>query len=576
MMGLGAIIRLGRPSRKLIGIALACILVELAASLAFPVLTRELIDGLNGSGSFSAVTGGRAFRVLVAALLVGALAGAASKYALSAAGLRVVANLKRLLVRRLIWLPVGYFDRHETGSHISRVTNDAHTVARFLTEGMLNAVSGVVLLLGSAIVLVILDAKLSALLFGIILSAFLLIGPVAYRMSRIGFELNEATARLSAALARSFSEIRLVKAFSAEATENERHDREIEQLYKSGLAGAGVQAALTPIISVALSTSLITIFFYGGARVQAGTLSVGTLTAFILYIFNVAAPLIQLSAFATQFQASRGATQRIGQILSESVEAAERPAAAIQARDPAAFRSAQPDLRFEGVEFGYAGALREPLNLDGLTFEGGTSTALVGPSGGGKTTILALILRFYIPERGIIRYGSEDLADIPLDLWRARIAYVPQTSPLLFGSIRDNILYGLAGEVSQEQLEDAAEMAGCMEFIRRLPNGFETAVGESGVLLSGGQRQRVAIARAFIRNPEILLLDEPSSSLDAESEGLVKAAIFRLMNRRTTIIISHRPALMVGVDRVIRIKNGRAEPVQPAFGALPDAIAADG
>jgi ATP-binding cassette subfamily B protein AbcA/BmrA len=317
---------------------------------------------------------------------------------------------------------------------------------------------------------------------------------------------------------------------------------------RAGRRLAVTQALLSPANGLAVTAALVLLFTYGSARVAAGTLSAGTLTAFILYIFNIVAPLLQLSKFVSQLRMAQGAAEPLAELLT--LESAARPAEPAEpwSRDEAGA------LVFEDVRFGYGA---DPiLEIDRLVIPAGKRTAIVGASGSGKSTLLALIERFYAPEAGRILCGGRDIATVDLTQWRQAIGYVPQSAPLGSGSIRDNIVYG-ADEVDEDRIVAAAEAANCMEFIRKLPDGLDSAVGENGVLLSGGQRQRIALARLFYRDPAILLLDEATASLDEENGHLVMESFQRLMVGRTTIIVTHQLGLLRDLDRVYTVIGGQ-------------------
>ena len=558
------VIRQAHPPRRLIMIAMVISLVEVAGTLMFPLLTKNLIDGLSrATVAPAAMIANPQVHLLLLLLVAGAVAGAVSSFLLAKAGLTISAGLKSHLAKALFRQRVDYFDAHQSGEHVSRITSDAGMISNLLTKDFQGFIVGVMLLAGSAIVLAVLDLALALVIFGIIAIAFALMAPIFVRMAGITKSINDGNARLSATLARTFGEIRLVKAYTAEAVEQARSERGIWDLFRSNLRAAKVQAALSPIISLALTSGMLAIFTYGGARVELGTLTIGTLTAFILYIFNIVAPLIHLSAFFSSLNAAKGASQRIHEILMQPAESKESRGAVASA----AAAIPQADLSFRNVTLTYPGASEPSLRVENLVIPHGTSTAVIGPSGSGKTSLISLIERFYEPTDGAIFWGDTDIRDIPLDAWRASLGYVAQTAPLMAGTIRENIEYGQppADEVS---LVRAAEAANCMDFVSCLDGGLDTEVGEGGVKLSGGQRQRIAIARIFMRDPKLLLLDEATSNLDLEGEDAVLGALRRLMVGRTTLVVTHRLTTLSGVDYIAIVEGGRVM----EFGARDDVI----
>jgi ATP-binding cassette subfamily B protein AbcA/BmrA len=293
---------------------------------------------------------------------------------------------------------------------------------------------------------------------------------------------------------------------------------------------------------------LVTIVGYGGARVSSGDLSAGDLVAFILYLVQIVMPVGQITQFFAQLQKARGATERIVETLQEAEETFDR------GRTPTDADLAKA-IRFSGVTFAYQPDAPVLSGVD-LEIAPGRVTAIVGPSGGGKTTLFALLERFYAPTGGVIRLGEEPLDNFSLQGWRSRIGYVSQESPVVDGTIRHNIAYGIDRPISDEELRAAAKMAYADEFVESLEHGYDTEVGERGVRLSGGQRQRIGIARALLRNPSVLMLDEATSSLDSLSEKYVQLALDGLMKNRTTVVIAHRLSTVLRADRIVFLERG--------------------
>lgn len=547
------LVRGGRPSGLLLVSGMALLLVQTVASLAYPVLTRDVIDSMPGQGSvLNQVVASPTVMLLLAALVLSAVTSALCRFLLTKSGLSLSATLKKQLTAELLSKRVDYFDVRESGEHVSRVTNDAGAISKLLSDAAPNLVSGSLMLLGSATILFLMDVRLAGVLFGIIFAAFCLMLPAVGGMAKVTADQNNSVARLAARLTQLFGNIRLVKSFTAEPVEQARANAEIDRSFRHGVRAAAIISVLQPVITLAITIALVAIFLYGGSRIAEGTLSVGTLTAFILYIFNVISPLLQITTFVTQVQTARGAAVSLRGIF-EAASEADRVVRTVDQR-----RTIVPvdgDLHFMGVQFSYPNC-PPALIIDQLHIVRGSRTAVIGPSGSGKTTLLALVQRFGEPDHGSIVYDGQSIADLPLAAWRQRIGCVAQNAPLLSGTVRENILYGIEGPVAQERLEAAASAANCMEFIQALEAGFDTPVGEDGVRLSGGQRQRLAIARMFVRDPEILLLDEATSNLDVESEAAVLSALEALMEGRTTILVTHRLAKIENMDRIVVIEGG--------------------
>lgn len=550
--GLRAVLRHVRLDRLALAAAGVLTLVEVAGTLGFPLLTRSIVDR---AGAADASWHGPAL-MLALVLLASATASAIARFLTARAGLALDAALKEATVERLVRAPIAYLDKSSSGAVTSWVVNDTRAVAQAISREGLAAASAALLLVGAAIVLFATDAGLAGILFGSVALAFLAMLPVVLTTARIATRTQDETARLSGRLSQIFAEVRMVKTFGAEAREQRGVSASVASLFALGCRSARIEAALSPIVTLSVTIAMVTILAYGGMRVAAGTLSSGTLTAFLLYIFTVVGPLAQLTAFVSRLSAARGASARLIEVLDlpPETDAADRVGAS--AAVPALLQT----LTFEGVRFAYAdggdsdGAT---IAIDQLTFAPGTRTALIGPSGSGKSTLLGLIERFYAPDRGTIRYGMQDIAAMPLASWRARIGYVAQSTPMVSGSIRDNLLYGIDRPVGEHQVAEALAQSCSATFVAALPEGLDTPVGERGVLLSGGERQRIAIARMFLRDPEILLLDEATSSLDEENAHLVLQGLDMLMRGRTCILVTHRMTGLETMDQIVSLDAGR-------------------
>ncbi len=531
-----------KPSIPLLAIAGVIALIEIGGTLWYPILASDLVDIL-GRGE----TLGNLLWVLAGVLVALALAGGVSRYLLAKAGELVVQTLRGQITNKLVHQSISFFDKQASGELASRVVNDSTVISTLITTQLMSLISGVLLLIGSAIVLFLLDVELTLVLFGVIIAAFIAILPIAAKMQAIAKDTQDKTASLTGVLTQVFGEMRLVKAFLAEKREIDRSETEVKALYKLGIRTARVNVALEPIMSLALTLSFISILGYGGIRVASGDLSAGTLTAFILYIFNVAGPLGQLSIFVAELQKAKGASTRIVGILDSDDERLD---------DGSQSLTDVGDIRFEDVSFSYGDEDKKVLDKLNITLKAGETTALVGASGSGKSTILSLVERFYSPQSGKVYCGDTPIKDLKLSAWRSLLGYVPQSAPVMPGTIRENICYGLDREVGDEELKQAAASAHCLSFIEDLEEGFDTDLNEQGSNISGGQRQRLAIARMFLRDPAILILDEATSSLDSETEHHVKEALASLMAGRTNIIVAHRLSTIVDADKIIVLEAG--------------------
>ncbi|MBV7319165.1 ABC transporter ATP-binding protein [Bacillus halotolerans] len=536
-----ALVKQTNPSYGKLAFALILSIVTTLVSLLIPLLTKQLVDGF----SMSALSGTQIGLIALVFLIQAALSAYAT-YALNYSGQKIISGLRDLLWKKLIKLPVSYFDTNASGETVSRVTNDTMVVKELITSHISGFITGIISVIGSLTILFIMNWKLTLLVLVVVPLAALILVPIGQKMFSISRETQDETARFTGLLNQILPEIRLVKASNAEEVEYKRGKLGISSLFQLGVREAKVQSLVGPLISLVLMAALVAVIGYGGMQVSSGELTAGALVAFILYLFQIIMPMGQITTFFTQLQKSIGATERMIEILAEEEEDTVTGNQIDNAHLP---------IRLDQVSFGYK---PEQLILKDISavIEAGKVTAIVGPSGGGKTTLFKLLERFYSPTEGTIRLGDEPVDTYSLESWRQHIGYVSQESPLMSGTIRDNICYGLEREVTDAEIEKAAEMAYALNFIQELPNQLDTEVGERGIMLSGGQRQRIAIARALLRDPSILMLDEATSSLDSQSEKSVQQALEVLMEGRTTIVIAHRLSTVVDADQLLFVEKG--------------------
>ncbi|WP_029946157.1 multidrug resistance ABC transporter ATP-binding protein/permease BmrA [Bacillus subtilis] len=536
-----ALVRRTNPSYGKLAFALALSVVTTLVSLLIPLLTKQLVDGFSMSN-----LSGTQIGLIALVFFVQAGLSAYATYALNYNGQKIISGLRDLLWKKLIKLPVSYFDTNASGETVSRVTNDTMVVKELITTHISGFITGIISVIGSLTILFIMNWKLTLLVLVVVPLAALILMPIGRKMFSISRETQDETAHFTGLLNQILPEIRLVKASNAEDVEYGRGKMGISSLFKLGVREAKVQSLVGPLISLVLMAALVAVIGYGGMQVSSGELTAGALVAFILYLFQIIMPMGQITTFFTQLQKSIGATERMIEILAEEEE---------DTVTGKQIENAHLPIQLDRVSFGYK---PDQLILKEISavIEAGKVTAIVGPSGGGKTTLFKLLERFYSPTAGSIRLGDEPIDTYSLESWREHIGYVSQESPLMSGTIRENICYGLERDVTDAEIEKAAEMAYALNFIKELPNQFDTEVGERGIMLSGGQRQRIAIARALLRNPSILMLDEATSSLDSQSEKSVQQALEVLMEGRTTIVIAHRLSTVVDADQLLFVEKG--------------------
>ncbi|AZB44733.1 ABC transporter ATP-binding protein [Bacillus sp. FJAT-42376] len=516
-------------------------LLETGAGLIVPIFTKQLVD----QAGAAALSSGMVF-LLIGAFVLQSIGAGFSYYMLMYIGEVIVKGIREQLWGQILRLPVPYFDQHQSGETMSRVTQDTNTIKTLITSHLVTFVSGIIAIAGSVIILFMLDWKMTAIMLAVIPLSMLILWPIGRKMYKISKETQDGMASFSGDLGRVLGEVRLVKAYSGEEIEEEKGRNGIGHLFRLGLREAKIQAVVSPFMTTIMMVILVILIGYGGVRVATGSLSAGTLVAIIIYVFQIIVPFTQLASFFTAFQKAMGATDRIHELFSLNTEDKGSSEAVV----------VNKVMQFENVHFSYSED--KPILTDlSFTIAPSKTIALVGPSGGGKTTIFSLIERFYKPVSGSVKIGGQDISTLDLRSWRKQIGYVSQDSPIMSGSIRDNICYGIEREMADSEVENAARLANAAEFIEKMPDGYETEVGERGVKLSGGQRQRIAIARAILKNPSLLLLDEATSNLDSASEVLVQHALKNLMKGRTTFVIAHRLSTVVDADQILVLENGK-------------------
>ena len=517
-------------------------LIGTAGSLIVPLLTQMFIDGFNTD----------LITMPLVILIIGVFLGSAvidgiSYYMLAKIGQTVVRSLREMVWVKFLKLPVSYFDKTKSGESVSRVVNDTSIIQNLITSHFPQLISGVLSVAGSVIILFFLDWKLTLIMFVSLPISIAVIMPLGSRMQKVSKKLQDETAAFTGAIQETLSEIRLMKSFNAENYEQQKGNRGIGQLYKYGMKEAVINALLSPIMYTIMMIVIILVIGYGGLRVADGTMTIGTLVAFLLYLFQIIMPMTMFAMFFTEYNKALGATGRIMGIL----EMDDEKSGGLE-DVPLAYKT----LQFNNVSFGY----EDTPVLENISFtaKNNQKIAFVGPSGSGKSTIFSLIERYYSVWSGSITIDNIDIENIPLSEYRSGIGYVAQESAIISGTIKDNITYGLkAGEYTDEDIERAVKQSYTSEFIDELPDGILTEVGERGVKLSGGQRQRIGIARAFLRNPQILMLDEATASLDSQSEKYVGEALNDLMAGRTVLVIAHRLSTIVNSDKIYFIDSGQ-------------------
>jgi ATP-binding cassette, subfamily B, bacterial len=530
-------------------LAFVSLTVAAVTTLVVPVAVRRMIDfGFSPEGIAMINS---YFSVMIAVVAVLAGASASRFYLVMTIGERIVADLRRDVFAHLISLSPAFFDSARSGELVSRLTADTTQIKSAVGASVSIALRNLMLFIGATAMMVITSPKLS--LFVLLAIPVIVIPLVAFGrwVRRLSRNAQDTLADASAYASELVGAIRTVQAYTSERLAASRFGREVEQAYDAARSSTRARAVLTLIIIFIVFSSVVVILWVGSHDVLTGSISPGRLGQFVLYAAFAASALGQLSETWGEVSAASGAAERLFEILRVKSQIVT-PASPVVLPSPA-----RGDVGFESVSFAYP-TRPNVLAVDGvsLSVRAGEKVAIVGPSGAGKSTLFHLLLRFYDPASGTISVDGVPIRSADPREVRARMALVPQDSVVFAATARENIRFGRP-DASDAEVERAADLAHASEFLRRLPDGFETQLGERGVTLSGGQRQRIAIARAILRDAPLLLLDEATSALDAESETLVQTALEELMRHRTTLVIAHRLATVLSCDRIMVMDQGR-------------------
>lgn len=513
-----------------------------AASLVQPLLTRDLLDAIGASQAV-----GGTVALLASLVLLAAAIDAVRDYLLQRTAEGVVLGTRRRLAQHLLRLPIAEYDTRRTGDLLSRVGADTTLLRAVVTSGLFEIVTGAVMVVGAVGAMAVLDP----LLLGVTLLALAFGMTVAIVASRRVRALSRATqariGEMTSTVERALTAARTIRAARAEGREADLVVASAEGAYAAGLRVARLQALISPVTATATQGAFLAVLGVGGARVAAGDITVGDLVAFILFLFFLILPLGQALSAYTQLQTGLGALERIEEVLRIPAEENGRSAPG---------EPSEIAVEFDGVGFAYPSAEDPVLTDVSFAVPYGTRTALVGPSGAGKSTLLALVERFYETTAGTIRVDGRDVREQGRDALRARLGYVEQEAPVLAGTIRENLLLA-APDTDDARLLEVLESVNLSGIVTRTEQGLDAQVGEGGVLLSGGERQRLAIARALLTDAPILLMDEPTSNLDARNEAALRRAIDAAAESRTLLVVAHRLSTVVDSDQIVVMDGGR-------------------
>jgi ATP-binding cassette subfamily B protein len=537
------------PYKRQIFIFLIALLITAGITLSIGQGLRLLIDGGFADKSEDNLNTAVLFIIGLAVLMA---AGTYVRfYLISWLGERVSADIRTAVFNHVITLHPAFFETNRSGDIMSRLTSDTTLLQSIIGSSMSIALRSGISSLGALIMLLATNFKLSLI---VLLSIPLILLPILYfgrRVRTLSRQSQDSIASVGSYAGEVIQQIKIVQSFTQESFEKAAFGEEVERAFSVAKKRIGQRAILTAMVILAIFGALSAMLWFGGRDVMSGAMSGGDLGAFIFYATLMALGVASLSEVYGELQRAAGATERLMELLHapNEIVLAELITADVV--------NLQASITFNDVNFCYPSRPNQAALTDfSLTIPDGKIIALVGPSGAGKSTLFALIQRFYESQQGNVQFGGVDIRELDLEGLRQQIAVVDQQPTLFTGDVMYNIRYGKLG-ASDEEVIDAAKAAHADEFIRQLPNGYTSNLGEQGVRLSGGQRQRIAIARALLKNPRILLLDEATSALDAESENKVQLALDKLMKGRTTVIIAHRLATILHADQIVVMDEGR-------------------
>lgn len=535
-----------KPYIKVLGLAIVCIVVAAGANLYLPWIIRDMIDKVLAEKDM-VMLNYIAIGIVVTFTIRGIFYYGQS-YLVSFVGQRVIIDVRDVLFQKFQRLPLAYFDKRQTGEIMSYLTNDVGAMQSALVDQLIELVTETSILIGSLVMMVYLDWKLSLLTLitiPLVGEAMKLFGRSLKASSHV---IQERLADITSLMQESISAIRVVKSFVRECYEIERFHNQNELNFQATMKNVHLTSLLTPTVEFLAAVAVTVIVWFGGYEVVNGKISAGSLVAFLTYAVNLANPVKRISRVYGNIQKAMAAVDRVFAVLDLEETVADRP----EAKELPAVKG---NIEVKDVTFCYNEGVPALTDIN-FAAKPGEMIAFVGPSGAGKSTITNLIPRFYDVTEGQIFIDGLDIRDVKLDSLRNQIGIVPQETILFSTTVRENIRYGRL-EATDEEVVAAAKAANAHEFIMEMPEGYDTKIGERGLNLSGGQRQRIAIARAILKDPRILILDEATSALDTESEKIVQAALDKLMVGRTTFVIAHRLSTIFQADQIYVIDAGK-------------------
>lgn len=525
--------------------AMVCTIMAAAGNLYIPWIIKDMIDEVLADKNGTMLNWIAAS--IIAIFIVRGLFWYGQNYLMSYVGQSVIIDIRAAVFKKLQRLSVSFYDKNKTGTIMSYVTNDVNALQSAMVENTIEMITEGFILIGSVVAMIYLDWRLTLFTvctFPVVLWVMEFFGK---KIRKTGGRIQECTADITSVLQESVASARVIKSFVREDYEVDRFDVENKANFRANMKNAQLMATLTPVVELVAAIGVTMIIWYGGNNVINGTITAGSLVAFLTYAVNISNPIKRLIRVIGNIQKALAAAQRVFMIIDMPEEIAE-------SRDAKQLPEVSGKVEFQNVSFAYNDKGNVITDLS-FSVKPGEVIAIVGPSGAGKSTIANLLPRFYDVNKGDIKIDGHSVREVTLDSLREQVGIVPQETMLFNGSVYNNILYGRL-DATKEEIEAAAKAANAHDFIMQLTDGYETKLGDRGVNLSGGQRQRIAIARAILKNPRILILDEATSALDTESERVVQEALDRLMVGRTSFVIAHRLSTVKNADKILVLEKG--------------------
>ena len=525
--------------------AMVCTIMAAAGNLYIPWIIKDMIDEVLADKNGTMLNWIAAS--IIAIFIVRGLFWYGQNYLMSYVGQSVIIDIRAAVFKKLQRLSVSFYDKNKTGTIMSYVTNDVNALQSAMVENTIEMITEGFILIGFVVAMIYLDWRLTLFTvctFPVVLWFMEFFGK---KIRKTGGRIQECTADITSVLQESVASARVIKSFVREDYEVDRFDVENKANFRANMKNAQLMATLTPVVELVAAIGVTMIIWYGGNNVINGTITAGSLVAFLTYAVNISNPIKRLTRVIGNIQKALAAAQRVFMIIDMPEEIAE-------SRDAKQLPEVSGKVEFQNVSFAYNDKGNVITDLS-FSVKPGEVIAIVGPSGAGKSTIANLLPRFYDVNKGDIKIDGHSVREVTLDSLREQVGIVPQETMLFNGSVYNNILYGRL-DATKEEIEAAAKAANAHDFIMQLTDGYETKLGDRGVNLSGGQRQRIAIARAILKNPRILILDEATSALDTESERVVQEALDRLMVGRTSFVIAHRLSTVKNADKILVLEKG--------------------